>query len=107
MFPNADEYFSTNESYLYEEDLDWWDSKEVNTFKFIITLPINLTKVTFVDNSIGVANFIDVDGKMHAKIFRPTFYFIISSNNESFYTKDGYLYTKDNVLVDDFVYYDA
>jgi len=35
MFPNADEYFSTNESYLYEDNLDRWDSREVNTFKFI------------------------------------------------------------------------
>jgi hypothetical protein len=96
IYTDADDYSSTDEKYLYEENLSWWDEVEITDYDFCITLPDELESLTFIDSSVQVAKYVREDGTVSAKVVRPTCYFYISESNKTFYTENGCLYYKKN-----------
>ena len=103
LYPDADRYYSTSEEYLYEDKSFLGDEVIINNYKLFVTLPKYLKTVKYVDTNIEVAEY-KKDDKTTAYVSRYVFYFNLDSSNENFYTKEGKLYTKDDVLVKDFLY---
>lgn len=104
LFPDADYYYGTDEATVNEET-NPSTTKEIYEYKFTVTLPSELEKITYVINNVSVADYNSKDGSVTEKIFLPTYYFIISEENEFFYTESGYLYNKKtDELITDFKY---
>ena len=102
----AKERYVTDESYLYDENLGWWDETEVINCPLAVVLPEYLETVEFIRlNEVFVGEYVTENGKIKAKIIRPTFYFTIAASNEYFYTLNGKIYNKkDNLLISGIVY---
>lgn len=102
----AKERYVTEESYLYDENLGWWDEVEIINCELTVVLPEYLEKIEFIRLSeIFVGEYELKNGKIKAKVVRPSFCFSISENNEYFYTLNGKIYNKkDNSLINGIVY---
>lgn len=108
IYADADDYFSTDEKYLHDETLSWWDEVEIIDYDFCITLPDKLETLTYIDSSVQVAEYVQEDGTVLAKVIRPTCYFYIAESNKTFYTQNGCLYyKKNNERAEGFIYRSA
>lgn len=107
VYPDCDECYCTDEEYLYDDTLDWWDSVGIIDCEFTITLPSNLENIVDADMCVYVAEFNSYNGTVVAKAIRPTVYLNISEDNKNFYTENGKLYDKHTKeLIDGFIYKD-
>ena len=101
-----EEMYTTKEEYIYQSDLNWWDDYEVTTYKYYITLPSKLEKVTYTAcKEIFVVTTKEEDNSIFAHIYRPVYHFFIEEENPYFYTEEGKLYNKKtNQLYEEFLY---
>ena len=101
-----EEMYTTKEEYIYQSDLNWWDDYEVTTYKYYITLPSKLEKVTYTAcKEIFVVTTKEEDNSIFAHIYRPVYHFFIEEENPYFYTEEGKLYNKKtNQLLEEFLY---
>ena len=106
FFPDADRYYTTSESNLYDQNSGWWDKTEIVNCPIEIVLPQYLEKIDYLTlDVISVGEFETKSGKTLAKIFRPTFSFSISETNKYFFTRGGKIYNKnDGSLIGGIVY---
>ncbi len=95
--------YCTDEKYLHDEDLDWWDDCVIHNVYLQITLPKYLKSITYVSYDVFVGEIVNGDGSVSAEIFRPICCFTIDADNRYFYSKDGKIYDKNtNETVLDF-----
>ncbi len=103
FFVNCDEFYFPegyhNEYSTDDETLNYIIDEntilEIENIVFRIKLPDTLEEIVNTElKTVAYAEKNDGDIKT-LKVFRPVYYFEISENNDTFYTKDGKLYYKE------------
>ena len=103
---DKDSEYMTDESYIYDETIRWWNSYEVHDVRVSVTLPDSLETIKLAHGDMIHVRIIDDGSKLgFADIWRVVYYFYIDENNSYFYTVDGKLYLRDSDrLMECFIY---
>lgn len=103
---DKDSEYMTDESYIYDETIRWWNSYEVHDVRVSVTLPDSLETIKLAHGDMVHVRIIDDGSKLgFADIWRVVYYFYIDENNSYFYTVDGKLYLRDSDrLMECFIY---